>query len=401
MEVYILDSSFRRVEVIDRFESLIWSERWASYGDFEIKIRSTYESRAQLVTGQMLILGRPYPTMTTPTRPHRVMVVETIEDKVEADGTKTLLAKGRSLEAIFEDRVAKETMASLTADPTWVINGVPAAVIRWIVSQICIVGSISANDIVPGLVSSRHPAIAASSIAEPVDPITVELEPKSVYEAITSLANTWTLGYRIMLNLATGALHFDVYAGTDYTMSQTVRPPVLFTPALDNLQDVTELKTIEDAKNVALVFATNGFMEVRPADVPSDVAGFDRRVLVVNASDITLAAGTALDNAMIQRGKEALAEHRAFQAFDGEINQNSQYIYETHYNLGDLVEMRNVNGVANQMRVTEQIFVDDKEGVRAYPTLTINTFVSTGSWLSWQSNKTWSELTTEHWDELP
>jgi hypothetical protein len=53
------------------------------------------------------------------------------------------------------------------------------------------------------------------------------------------------------------------------------------------------------------------------------------------------------------------------------------------------------------MKVTEQIFVQDREGERAYPTLTLNTFINTGSWLSWNNNKTWSELTTEVWAELP
>jgi hypothetical protein len=127
-------------------------------------------------------------------------------------------------------------------------------------------------------------------------------------------------------------------------------------------------------------------------DVPPDTAGFDRRVLTVDASDITLSAGTALDAALLQRGKEELAKTRAFQAFDGEINTNSQYKYQVDYWLGDLVEMRNVDGVANQMRVTEQIFVSDKEGDRSYPTLTVNQFINTGSWLSWESNQQWIDL---------
>ena len=89
---------------------------------------------------------------------------------------------------------------------------------------------------------------------------------------------------------------------------------------------------------------------------------------------------------------------------DGEIRQNSQYVYNRDYYLGDLVEMRNVDGVANQMRVTEQIFVSDKEGERTYPTLAINTFVSTGSWLSMYPGLSWVDLdtnTTDVWENQP
>ena len=139
-------------------------------------------------------------------------------------------------------------------------------------------------------------------------------------------------------------------------------------------------------------------------NVPIDTDGFDRHVLIVNANDIELAAGSALDAALIQRGKEALAEHREIQALDGEIRQNSQYKYGVDYYLGDLVEMRNTDGIANQMRVTEQIFVSDKEGERTYPTLAINTFVSTGSWLSMYPGLSWVDLdadTTDVWSNQP
>ena len=74
------------------------------------------------------------------------------------------------------------------------------------------------------------------------------------------------------------------------------------------------------------------------------------------------------------------------------------------YYLGDLVEMRNVDGIANQMRVTEQIFVSDKEGERIYPTLAINQFVSTGSWLSFAPGRSWIDYdddTTTVWAILP
>lgn len=98
-----------------------------------------------------------------------------------------------------------------------------------------------------------------------------------------------------------------------------------------------------------------------------------------------------------------LSEYRAYQAFDGEINQNSQYVYQRDFYLGDLVELRNEDGNGNHMRVVEQIFVSDREGDRAYPTLALNQFVNTGSWLSWEPSKKWIdfELDPIEWDELP
>ena len=36
MEVWILDTDFSSVSVLDTFESLIWTDRYREYGDFEI-----------------------------------------------------------------------------------------------------------------------------------------------------------------------------------------------------------------------------------------------------------------------------------------------------------------------------------------------------------------------------
>lgn len=379
MEVYILDSLLRRDRVIDRFESLIWTERFKAFGDFELTIRSTIESRSLLTTGTMLAINESY----------RVMVVETVEDGVSSDGKAILKVSGNSLESILEDRIAKYSTANTTTDPTWKITLPPADVARLIFKRICIDGVLSPYDKIPYVIEGS--IMPGNTIKEPIDPISVELEPQSVYQAITDICNVWSLGFRLLRNFDQSQLYWDVYAGNDRTTAQTVLPPVVFAPELDNLQNTTELKSIESAKNVAYVFSPAGFLAVYAADADSTTAGFDRRVLVVNATDIT-SDNADVQAALLQRGKEELAKNRATQAFDGEINQNSQYRYQRDYYLGDVIEMRNVDGVTNQMRVTEQIFVSDKEGERSYPTLELNSFITTGSWLSWESNQEWIDL---------
>ena len=380
MEVYILDSLLRRERVIDRFESLIWTERFAAFGDCELTIRSTLESRSLLKPGVQLAMNESY----------RVMTVETVEDGTDDEGKTILKVKGNSLEAVLTDRVAKPAMAGTA---TWDITDVPAAVARKIFHDICVTGVLDPLDKIPFIVESSA-LMPPSNILEPVDPIIVKLPMQTVYDAIKDICDVWTLGFRILRNFDQSQLYWDIYSGSDRTSGQTTRTPVIFAPELDNLKNTTELSSIESSKNVAYVFAPNGFQVVYPQDVPPDTAGFDRRVLYVDANDITLAAGAALDAALLQRGKEELAKNRAFQAFDGEITQNSQYKYQRDYYLGDLVEMRNVDGVINQMRVTEQIFVSDKEGERSYPTLALNQFINTGSWLSWESNQQWFDLDT-------
>jgi hypothetical protein len=327
-----------------------------------------------------------------------VMMVETVEDSVNSEGKKMLKVQGRSLEAILLDRVAKNSLADLTTSPTWTITDQPADVARKIFHDICVTGILDTQDIIPFI--NEGTFLAASTITEPVDPVTVDLEPMTVYDAIAQLCGVWNLGFRMLREYDQSKLWFDIYSGSNRTTSQSTLTPVVFAPGLDNLQNTKELTTIENAKNVAYVFSPAGFEMVYPEDVDPDVEGLERRVLVVNANDIT-SDNPDVSAALIQRGKEELSKQRIYQAFDGEISQNSSYKYGVHYNLGDLVEIRNEDGVTNSMRVAEQIFVSDREGERAYPTLTLNIFINTGSWLSWLSNKMWSELGSEEWADQP
>lgn len=391
MELYTLDPLLRREYVIDKFESLIWTERFQQYGDFQLDIYSSYKARSLLKPDTYLALNKS----------NYVMRVESVEDDVSESGERILVVKGRSLEALLYDRVAYLANAATqttdgsgnTVDVKWSITDTPAAVCRKIFHDICVTGTLDPNDVIPFI--NEGTFMPDDNIAEPIDPITVDIQPTTVYDAIEQVAKVWNLGFRLLRQQDMSKLWFDIYVGSDRTTAQTVLPAVVFAPEMDNLQNTKELSSIEGAKNVAYVYSPAGFQMVFAAGVDPEIEGFERHVLPVDANDITADSVTDVPAALQQRGYEALAENRTYQAFDGEISQSSQYIYGRDYNLGDVVETRNVDGVTNNMRVTEQIFVEDKEGERSYPTLTLNTFINTGSWLSWTSNKAWFDFDTD------
>jgi hypothetical protein len=43
--------------------------------------------------------------------------------------------------------------------------------------------------------------------------------------------------------------------------------------------------------------------------------------------------------------------------------------------------------------------VSDQEGERSYPTLSLNLFITPGSWSSWDYGSQWQDETIKHWDE--
>lgn len=388
MEVYTLDALLRRENVIDKFESLIWSERMRAEGDFEMILHSTLANRIRVKVDTRLAMNRS----------KRVMVVEVVEDTTDADGRSLLKVKGRSIEAILRDRIAKANLTDLVTEPKWIITDTPAAIARKIFHDICVLGELDLGDIIPFVTETS--AYPVSTIGEPTEIITVEIDLSSVYDAIKSLADLYDMGFRMVRIDDSSTLYWDVYMGSDRTSAQTSLPAVIFAPDLDNLQNTTELTSTALYKNVAYVFSKAGFEVVYPLDVDPSIEGFERRALFIKADDIEVADPDASDK-MIQRGKEALAQSRRFQGFDGELNHNSSYVYEVDYYLGDLVELRSETGATNTMQVTEQIFVSDAEGERSYPTLSINTFILPGTWLAWDFNQVWDDLDLEEWADLP
>lgn len=387
MEVYTLDSLLRRVAVIDRFESLLWAERFNSTGDFKLVVPRTQAMIDLLSEGTYLSLNDSV----------RVMVVENIEKK-RSNGKYYMNVTGRSLEKILLERLARQNWNNTVTTETWDFTDMlPAAIARSIFQQICVNGLLHTGDIIPYVTSGT--TFPTDTIAEPTTLITLQIPPKTVYAAIKDICDLFELGFRLERDPYMAVLYFNIYAGSDRTTGQSTLPPVIFSENLDNLTDTTEFSSIEDTYNCAYVIAPIGTKIVYADGADDNTAGFDRKVLMVFADDLTSASD--VNAALEQRGLEELKNHRSFKAFDGEINRYSQYKYGVDYHLGDLVEIRNAEGFSNIMRVTEQIFVSDAEGERSYPTLSINTSITPGSWIAWDFNQVWDDFDLEVWEDLP
>lgn len=376
MDLFTLDDKFQRAQFVEGYESLIWSERYARSGDVEIKMVSTPENSALLPVGTALALSES----------DRVMQIETLENKEEVDGRKMLILKGPEIVDITTDRVTDSSTPGVGPN-TWTATGTPGNIIRQLFSKVFVTGSLE-NALPFYTPGTLYPA---DTIAEPTTSYVIERENSSLYKAITELCDIWDLGFRLYKGPDTSKLYFNVYSGNNRTTSQSVLPAVVFSPNLDSLQNMSEFTSIALSKNVAEVHGKNGVLTVYAADTDPGVSGFARRVLYVEAKDIDLAPGAALTAALTQRGLLELAKNRSVSAFDGEISQYSMYRYRRDYYLGDLIELRNDQGLTNQMRVIEQIFVSDAQGERAYPTLATKEFITPGSWYAWKSNQVWDE----------
>jgi hypothetical protein len=368
--------------MIEAYESFVWTERYSDSGEIQIISPSTPQNRNLMSSGTFIGLSES----------KRVMKVETIQDAEGEDGSNKLTISGREISDIMYDRVAASGFVG-TEPGTWKAVGKPSDVIRSLFDYVCRLGTADATDKLPMMVAGSM--YADGNLPEETASYTMERTVGPLYNAIKELADVWDLGFRLYKGQDNGKLFFNVYKGSDRTAGQSTLPSVIFSPDLDTLQSVSELTSVSKSKNVALVSNERMKVTVYSDGASENTTGFDKRTLYVSDTStmptgtMTAEQNTAMIAAMTQLGREELAKNRSISAFDGEITQLSPYKYGRDYNLGDLVEMRNSDGLTNQMLVTEQIFAADETGERAYPTLTIKLFITPGSWLAWENTQTW------------
>lgn len=380
MDIFILDDQFRRREIIEGFESVIWTERFSSWGDFQLVIPATIKSRSLFKLGGFLSTNSS----------ESVMIVENVENQTDSDGKTMLKVTGRSLESLLDMRVARPSSLP-PATTKWIITQMPRMAAGKVFTDICRQPTgPHAPDYLPWNVV--YGPYNRSSLPEVNDNVTFELETQSVYSAIKYISDLYDQGFMVRLeDTVNPQLNLSIFQGSDRTTSQNNLEPVIFSAKLDNLTSVTELSSITEYRNVCYVYSPVASAVVYVDGASASTVGPARRVMYVRADDVDVLDGTTAAK-LNKIGLDALTANRSFTGFDGELSPNSGYTFYEDYFLGDLVEMRNAEGVTNRMRVTEQIFVSDKEGDRAYPTLAVNLYITPGSWFAWSYNQVWNSV---------
>jgi Siphovirus ReqiPepy6 Gp37-like protein len=394
MEVLILDKLLRPIDVVDTFESIVFAERRKELGDFQLVTLSTPANKNRFVPN----------TWVTINKSRRVMVVETIEESIDDEQRNILTIKGQEITKVLQRRAALKAIAGPGVAPVWVIEDQPADVMRYIFREICVLGTVTADDIIP-FIQDGLTQYPASTIPEFPSVIEWEQKPASVFAAEKELADIFDLGFRLYRDLNASKLYFDVYAGSDLTTAQSTNVPVVFSYDVENLQNTRELRDISNEYNVIQVVYV--YKDVTETEVALTVEvfdvdgippeGFDRKTKVLTISSIPEEI-TDIPAFMYRAGLDELMKSRPIGALDGEVSKNSQYIYETHYYLGDVVELRSSSGASSYMTVEEYIFAEDLNGEKSYPTFTTRKFIDPGTWASWKYDKEWTAMGSgEYW----
>jgi hypothetical protein len=414
MDVYILDALLRPIDVVDEYESFIWTERYAVKGDFELVILATPANRNRFVEDTMLVIADS----------NRVMRVKTVSDTVDVEKGATLTIKGFELSSIFEERVSASKEDGGTHDGmlkavTYFNGWTPLDLMLTMVWRICIAASgwqINTGDTIPFLqdpYAAPGSLYPADTIPHPSTPMLWEQKAASLYSALTDVAQAYDVGFRLYKDPNSSKLYFESYTGIDRTSAQTVHPPVVFSSDMENLQNTTDYKDNTQHYNVVIAMYVYKNEEVGgyPPDLTisetvSDLelafssGGFDQKTKIITITQLPDSMELVDAPAYLQQlATEELTRSRPTNVYDGEVDQNAEFVYGRDYNLGDLVEVRGDDGGAAFMRVEEQIFKYDGNGKSSYPSLVTKESINPGTWRSWKYDVNWIDIGSgEYWN---
>ena len=393
MQLYTLDRKFLQRDVIDEFNSLIWTERYYGDSEVELNVPATSKMIAKLPLGTFL--GIP--------ESDEVMILETMN--IESG---VLKLTGISLLPWLNNRfIRTDARHEITS---WTLGTNPGETPGWmlwaIVYWMCCAGSPYLN----GTNNTGIPPAEAALLAIPglglkdYDksgtnvPTIIPYGP--VYDAMHEIATAYEIGMQITLDAVTDtsySLGFRSYKGLDRTSSQTTYPPVRFSPQMDSLTGIKELQSIAALKTLVYTFAEGLDTQLGLTTIPGEAkrteqqpnTGFDLRALMVSESlTLDMVGGRVAtsgppplpavpgDPAQVVQvlnlfAAQALKTNSTAKAVDGEIVPTNQFQYGVHYNLGDIIEVQGNTDVVQKSRITEYIRAQDEAGEKAYPTVTM------------------------------
>lgn len=383
-------------ELVEGWQTLIWTERFQPWGDFELHTQDVHYTRDLL----------PERSLCTLRDTEEVMMVDSHDIKLNADNVPELTIKGRTLDSFITNRIWKNAPygKAVKMKHKYTIKEAAAA---WLWNAIC---NGTGNDVLrddalqPEGNELPHVILTVSTPTDYVEGGTKarKVENGVVYDQLMTFLSSGKLGIRIIrpnntngrkVTIGSGGaystelvhdienLRFDIYKGRDLT------DKIIFSWKAGHLDEPEYLFSSEIFKTGAYVKGdprSNYYTD--PDVLPGTNSGWNRRDAFVDGGqkdDLERHEGES-DAAFEARKEEAAddfeesLEDAGFRAVrkegahingvEAKISPFINYKYQRDYRLGDQVRVQGQYGSANKW-VTEFIRTEDENGEIGYPTL--------------------------------
>lgn len=356
MDLMVLDETFNRIQLVDTFESLLWTERYAECGDFEIytPINANLLELSRIILDKKRVGLDCY--LTSREAEHN-MIIETIEITTDSDLGPRLIMSGRSLESILDRRIVY---------PTLILDSKVQTAVKRLLTK---------NVIEPDDQNRVMPNIVFEETDDPeIDKITIKAQftGDNLYEVLCNICEETGIGF--MLTLKNKKMVFKLYKGLDRSQSQTKNPRVIFSPKFENIVDSNFKESAQEYRNVAIVAGEERETGRVTVEI-GEFTGLKRKEIYVDARDLQSEdeEGEPIPEEeylsdLKNRGQEKLLEYKYINTFEGQVEAVRQFIYGRDFFKGDVVQLMTEYGIGGKARIKEFIRSYDRTGYNVYPT---------------------------------
>lgn len=350
MEVYVLNKNFELTAVVDEYESLIWTDRYDEYGDFELYLAMDKSLLKTFKKNYYLQIKKSSHTM----------IIEELKITTSAEEGNHLIVTGRSLESILDRRI-------IWGQQNYTGN-LQTAIEKMLTTNI--ISPSVANRTIDNFVFSTSSDSTVTALT-----IDNQYTGDTIYDVIHDLCETNNIGFKITLTQA-GKFSFKLYAGKDRSYDQTANPYVVFSPNFDNIISSSYYSSNQEYKNITYIHG-EGEGASRKHTTTGTGKGLNRRELYTDARDISSDTddGTLTDSEYTKllkaRGKEKLAECQVTSAFEGEVDTEHVFVYGEDFDIGDVVQLEDGYGNEAAAFISEIVISISSSAVTTYPTFEV------------------------------
>lgn len=334
------DNTFENIGEVNQYDSLIWPDKFNGYASFELWAPITEENSEYFKKGNILWCGGD-----------NAAKVEIVKSTIDDKGNKTFNVKGRTLEVVLTTRIIWGTYNAS--------NKYASTAMYEIVNQNC-VNPTNAKRKIPYLECAEDKQLGGK--------MSVQKTGGDVYDSLTTIAGSKDLGFNVLFRPKEKKLIFEVVAGVDRTIEQSIVDPVEFSTDLEDILSSSYYTNDQDEKNVAFVQGEgDGASRVSQISGNNELEGFDRKELYVDARDLqsetvnedgstTSLTPDEYKAALVNRGDDKLSECEVTETFEAQIRVfgDVQYEFGKDYQKGDKVTVRDRQlNVVVSARITE------------------------------------------------
>ena len=346
MDIYALDRLNGVIDIVDTYESSIWTVQFYDVSDFQLIVPATEKNIKLLSEGRYLV--RDFDMSDNGFK--NVMVIHKVDLAYDADKGYVLTASGAGLKSILNQRIIWN-QTNLTGS---IESG-----IRQVITE---------NVIDPADATRKINNFELAEAIGITDTFDVQLLGEHIDEWLTTIGQTYGIGWDV--SISNGKYVFELIKGTDRTFNQTAVTPVIFSPEYDNLVSSDYSYDMGTYKNAALIGGEGEGINRRTATIGTETD--------INRYETFIEGGSVSSNGEIitldtylkmlqDYGKEELAQTQYNETFTGEIVQNGMYQLNKDYFIGDIVQAN--NGYINaKSRIVEVVHSVDANGETLLPT---------------------------------